>query len=95
MPLVLPSLRLRFERLVVVRVDGGGISDGHGRDGDGDCCVGNGGRHHLSYGGEEAPEDIGSTGQSRCVFVSVTLIPLYPRCHCLLCRNTAGSDKLG
>ena len=75
-PLVLPFLCLRFERLIVVQVYGGGIIDGLGRDGDGDCCIGNGGRHHLSYVCDKAPEDIGSYGRIHCVFVSVALIYL-------------------
>ena len=57
-PPVLPFLCLRFERLVVVRVNGGGISDSLGRDGDGDHCVGDGGSHCLSYVRDKDPEDI-------------------------------------
>ena len=94
-PPVLPIPRLRFEQLVVVRVYDKRISDGIGRDGDGDRCVGDGGHHHLSYGPHEAPEDIGSNGLRRCVFVSVAFISSQPHCHCLLVRNMDGSDKIG
>ena len=94
-PPVLPFLCLHFERIFVVYVDGGGISDGIGSDTDGDHCVGDSGRHHLSYVRDKAPEHIVSDGQIRCVFVSVEFISSCPRCHRLLVRNTAGSDKLG
>ena len=95
LPLVLPFLRLHFERLFVVRVDGQRISDGLGRDENGDCFVGCGGCHRLSYGRDEAPEDIGSICRNRCIFASSPLIYLRPRCHFLLGQYTAGSDKLG
>ena len=94
-PRLLPFLCLRFERLVLVRVDGGGISDGLGSDRDGDLCVGNGGCNSLSYGSDKAPEDIGSYGRSCRIFISVAFISSRPHCHCLLGRSTDGSDKLG
>ena len=95
MPLVLPLLCLFLERLVVVRVDDRGISDGIGSDGDGECCIGNVGYHCLSYIRDEASEDIGSDVRSRCIFFSVTLISSLPCCHCLIGLNTIGSDKIG
>ena len=42
-PPVFPFLHLRFEQILVVQVDGRGISDSLGRDRDGDCFIGNGG----------------------------------------------------
>ena len=92
-PPVLPFLCLCFKRLVVVRVDGGGIID-LGRDRDRDHFVGNDSCHCLSYVRDEAPEDIRSYGRSGCVFVSFALISSRPSCHCLLVPNTARSDKL-
>ena len=86
-PPVFPFLRLCFERLVVVRVSGGGISDDLGRDRDGGCCVGYGSHLHLSYCHDEAPEEIQSDSWRRCVFVSVALTYLRPRCHYLIGRN--------
>ena len=95
LPLVLPFLRLHFERLFVVRVNCGGISDGLGSVGDGECSVGYGGPNCLSFGRDEAPEDIGSDGWSRCVFVSVASISSVSRCNFFLNVISAGSDKLG
>ena len=94
-PPVLPFFRLHSEQLVVVQVDGVGISDGIGCDGDGDRCVGNGGRHFLSYGRGKDPEYIGSNGWIFCVFVFVAFIYSRPCCRCLIVCNTAGYDKLG
>ena len=74
--LLLPFLCLCIERLVVVRVDVEGISDGLGRDGDVDCCVGDGGCHLLSYSRGDNPEDIRSDDRSRFVYVSIDLISL-------------------
>ena len=93
-PPVLPFFFF-VERLVVVQVNDGEISDGLGCDGDRDRCIGDGGRHRLSYGRDEAPEDIRRDGRSLCVFISVALISSRPRCHFLLGHNAAGSDKLG
>ena len=64
-PPLLYFLCFRFKRLVVVQVGGRGICDGIGHDRERDCCVGDGGRHCLSYGRDEDPEDIGSNGRSR------------------------------
>ena len=94
-PPVLPFLRLHFERLFFVRVNCGGISDGLGSVGDGECSVGYGGPNCLSFGRDEAPEDIGSDGWSRCVFVSVASISSVSRCNFFLNVISAGSDKLG
>ena len=52
---VLPFDCIFFEQLVVVQVDGGGIGDCLGRNGDRDCCVGDSGRHRLSYGHDKDP----------------------------------------
>ena len=86
-PPVLPFLCLCFERLVVLQVDSMEISDGLGREGNMKRCVGSGGRHHLVYGCDKAPEDIGSHGQILCVFFSIVLIPSCPHCHFLIGRN--------
>ena len=94
-PPVLPFLRLCFGLLVVVHVNDGEISDGLGSDRDGDRCVEDGGSHCLSYIHNEAPEDIGNDGRSRCLFVPVALISLLPHCNCLIGLNTDGSDKIG
>ena len=57
-PPVLTFLRLCFEQFFVLWVIGGGISDDLERDVDRYLCVSNGGRNCLSYGRNEAPEDI-------------------------------------
>ena len=95
MPLVLTFLRIRFEQLIVVWVNVGGISDGLGRDGYGERCVGNGGRHHLNYGRYEAPEDIISNVRICCVFVSVALISWRPFSIVFSAVISAGSNKIG
>ena len=86
-PQVLPFFRLCFEWIVVLRVNGGGIGDPLGSDGDRDRCVGNNVCPCLGYVRDEAPEDVRINGWRRYVFVSVALVYLCPCCHFLLGCN--------
>ena len=83
MPPLIPFFYFRLERFVVVQADDGGIHNGIGHGSDRDRCVGNGGCHRLGHGRDEDPEDIGSDGQSRSVFIVVVLMPLCPNFHFL------------
>ena len=51
---VLLLIHICFKRLAIEQVDGGGIIYGLGREGGRYRCVGDGGRHHMSYGRDKA-----------------------------------------